>query len=289
MLHAVGSAGQRPIYPYVHMYPTQVFEAELRYLSRHFSIVPLSRIVERCRRGERGRCREIALTFDDGLRNNVTVGYPILRRLGLPATFFVCPGLIESERWQWSYEMPVRLAHLSREERGDLFRRIGAPPECIDGVMGWMRSLDTRARGTIEEHIRESTSRFRPTAAERYLFETMTWQELASLDPDLITVGSHSMSHPILTKTERGRITDEIVQSRRALQRKLQRPVDYFSYPDGAYDESVLKLVRHEYGAAVTTEARFVSAQDDVHLLPRIGAGEERVHDLAWRLHRPNS
>ena len=46
-------------------------------------------------RAERRHARaQVALTFDDGLRNNVEVAYPLLHRLGLPATFFVCPGLI---------------------------------------------------------------------------------------------------------------------------------------------------------------------------------------------------
>jgi peptidoglycan/xylan/chitin deacetylase (PgdA/CDA1 family) len=38
-----------------------------------------------------GRDGELALTFDDGLRNQFELAYPALRRLGTPATFFVCP------------------------------------------------------------------------------------------------------------------------------------------------------------------------------------------------------
>ena len=231
----------------------------------------------------------MALTFDDGLRNSLTIAYPILRRLGLPATFFVCPGLIESREWQWSYEVPARLTHLSPAERTDLLPRVGAPTDCIDGVMRWMTNLDTARRVTIQKRICEATPDFAPTTIERSLFDTMTWQELASLDPTLITVGSHSMSHPILSKTDPERVKFEVVESRRVLEKRLERPIKYFCYPDGAYDDSVVNLVRQEYLAAVTTEAGFVSTSDNIHLLPRIGAGEESVHDLAWRLHRPHS
>jgi peptidoglycan/xylan/chitin deacetylase (PgdA/CDA1 family) len=201
----------------------------------------------------------------------------------------VCPSLIESGEWQWSYEISARLTHLSPAERADLLPRVGAPTESIDGVMRWMTNLDTARRMTIQKRICEATSHFAPTATERFLFDTMSWHELASLDPNLITVGSHSMSHPILSKTDPERVAFEIVESRRVLERRLGRPIKYFCYPDGAYDDSVVKLVRQEYFAAVTTEAGFVSASDNIHLLPRIGAGEENVYDLAWRLHRPNS
>src|SRR5215470_11642526 len=66
MLHAVGSERQAPLYPYLlNLYPTRVFQAELRYLARHFSVVPLDRIVERVRHGDGRTCHEVALTFDD--------------------------------------------------------------------------------------------------------------------------------------------------------------------------------------------------------------------------------
>jgi len=289
MLHAVGGEGQETVYPYNHAYQTRVFEAELRYISRHFSIVPLDRIVERSRRGDTEGCRELALTFDDGLRNSITVAYPILRRLALPATFFVCPELIESGGWQWANEISARLGHLSPAERTDLLPRVGAPTESLDGVLRWMTNLDTARRVTTQRRIFAATSHFAPTPTEHFLFDTMTWQELTSLDSNLITVGSHSMSHPILSKTGPEQLTYEIVESRRVLESRLERPIKYFCYPDGAYDDSVVKLVRQEYLAAVTTEVGCVSGSDDIHLLPRIAAGEEDVHDLAWRLHRPNS
>jgi len=290
MLHAVGSQAQAAIYPSIlNVYPTRIFEAELRYLSRHFSVVPLEGIIERLRQKTPGASQEIALTFDDGLRNNALVAYKILQRLRLPATFFVCPGLIETGQWAWTYEIAARLTHLSSPKRTELFRRLGASAENILSLLEWMTSLSTTIRLTVEDRIRDATSAFAPTPEERYLFDTMTWEELASLDSDLITVGSHSMTHPILARTARKQLAIEIGESRRVLEHRLQRPVNYFCFPNGGYDDAALGLVRQHYLAAVTTRAGFVSSKDDIYLLPRIGAGEERVHDLAWRLHRPRS
>jgi peptidoglycan/xylan/chitin deacetylase (PgdA/CDA1 family) len=117
----------------------------------------------------------------------------------------------------------------------------------------------------------------------------MSWDELASLDPDLITIGSHSMTHAMLTPSDDEQLTYEVEESRRQLAQRLQRPVEYFSYPNGRYDETAVRVVSKSYRAAVTTAARFVTPDDDLHLLPRIAAGEERVRDLAWRLHRPTA
>src|SRR5688572_61567 len=75
-------------------------ERQLRYLRRVFTIVPLAEFAA-SPTGPRtpGGRRRAAITFDDGLRSNMLVAYPILRALGIPATFFVCPGLIEERRW----------------------------------------------------------------------------------------------------------------------------------------------------------------------------------------------
>src|SRR3954464_13175503 len=87
-----------------------------------------------------GRPR-VALTFDDGLRNNVEVAYPILRQLGLTATFFVCPGLIDRGAWLWNHEARQRLLTLDVGRLADLAASVGAPAE-VEGFVEWMKGLD---------------------------------------------------------------------------------------------------------------------------------------------------
>src|SRR4051794_15958935 len=62
------------------------FQEAIRYLRASFEIVPLSNLAT----PSHGLYadRRLALTFDDGLRNNVTVAYPILKAERAPATFF---------------------------------------------------------------------------------------------------------------------------------------------------------------------------------------------------------
>jgi peptidoglycan/xylan/chitin deacetylase (PgdA/CDA1 family) len=290
MFHAVGGDGEQTVYPYQRAYATEVFEAEIRYLLRHFTVVPLDRIIERMEGNGGGDGRnELALTFDDGLRNSAKTAYPILHQLGVPATFFVCPGLVDSGEWQWSYECPARLARLSHEDRSELLRSVGAPPTSTDAVMGWMSDLEDSHRRTVVRQIREATRGFEPLSVERFNFDLMTWDDFDMLDRSLVAIGSHTMTHPILSRTDRGQMRHEILESKRILEDRLARPVTYFCYPDGAYSPEVVDVVRQTYRAAVTTRPGFVLPDQDRWLLPRIGAGEEDVHDLAWRLHRPSS
>ena len=130
-----------------------------------------------------------------------------------------------------------------------------APGTSVDGIVEWMKTLRLPQRHQAEALIRQATPDFRPTASQQAAFDMMNWDDLLSLDPDLITVGSHTLSHPILTSLSAQEIELELMESRRCLEQRLQRPVDFFCYPNGSYDKRAYQLVQKTYRAAVTTES----------------------------------
>ena len=67
---------------------TRLFQRHLEFFRRHFRVVPLRDIVQKLERGQRLN-RELAITFDDGYRDNFETAAPVLEKLSLPATFFV--------------------------------------------------------------------------------------------------------------------------------------------------------------------------------------------------------
>jgi peptidoglycan/xylan/chitin deacetylase (PgdA/CDA1 family) len=73
----------------------EVFAALCRFFKRHFTVMPLAELLRRLRANERFG-GALVVTFDDGYRDNRTVAAPILRELGLPATFFVATNFIGS-------------------------------------------------------------------------------------------------------------------------------------------------------------------------------------------------
>ncbi len=264
--------------------------AQLHYLARHFKVVSLEAMVDRLMNRSFPLTNEIVLTFDDGLRNNLTVVYPILRELQLPATFFVCPSLVESGTWLWNHEMRCRLQTLASAELVELRMKLLAPGTSVDGIVEWMKTLRLPQRRQAETTIRQASSKFQPTASQQAAFNPMDWDDLLSLDRDLITVGSHTMSHPILTGLNSQEIEMELVESRGCLEQRLQRTVDFFCYPNGAHDHRAHQLVQKTYRAAVTTESGVVDGREepDLHRLPRIPSAESAAL-TAWRLHRPEA
>jgi peptidoglycan/xylan/chitin deacetylase (PgdA/CDA1 family) len=282
--------GRILMYHGVALQGAQALAKQLRYLARHFKVVSLETMLDRITNGSFLPANEIVLTFDDGLRNNLTVVYPILRELQVPATMFVCPALVESGEWLWNHEMRCRLQTLATANLAELRMRLLSPGTSVDAIIEWMKTLRLQQRRMAEATIKQATAAFQPTDAQREAFDIMDWDELRSLDRDLITVGSHTLSHPILTTLGAEEIESEILESRRCLEQRLQRNVNFFCYPNGAYDKRAYQLVQKTYRAAVTTESGVIDGNQglDLHRLPRIPSAENAAL-TAWRLHRPEA
>ena len=238
-------------------------ERQLRYLQRCFEIVPLSEAL---------RPGTIALTFDDGLRNNVTVAYPILRKLGIPATFFVCPKLVDERRWLWTHETRARL------------HRLGVQPDAIEQLMERVKAMDLETRAAVERRLEEETPDFAPTPEEREAYDLASWEELRALNPQVVAIGSHTMTHPVLSTLTHEQAQAEIRDSRAVLERRLGREVELFCYPNGAADENILALARSTYRVAVTVAPGVVRPGTDPLLLPRLAAPRGLLR-LAWQVH----
>jgi peptidoglycan/xylan/chitin deacetylase (PgdA/CDA1 family) len=245
-------------------------ERQLRWLKRRFSIVPLRSIVAAARNG--GAVGDkVALTFDDGLRSNVEVAYPILHRLAIPATFFVCPGLVDRASWLWPHEMRRRLARLEPDARRELAAEWSAPGD-IEAFVEWMKTLGLEVRRRVEARLRDATPRFVPTPHEHEDFDLANWQELQRLEPAIVSIGSHTLTHPILPGAAPAEIETEVRDSRRQLEARLQRPVEFFAYPNGNHDAATEVFVRRHYTGAVTAARGWVRRGADAHRLPRVAA-----------------
>jgi peptidoglycan/xylan/chitin deacetylase (PgdA/CDA1 family) len=263
--------------------------AQLQYLHRHFQIVSLEHVVRNLAAGQAPRGHEVVLTFDDGLLNNATVAYPILKHLRIPATFFVCPGLISTGQWLWTHEMRCRLGTLQAELL-PLARQLSCHDATVDGVVESMKTLGIDDRHAAEAAIRQATHSFCPTADGREAYDVMDWKTLCSLDPELITIGSHTLTHPILPTLDAATIDFEMAESRRQLEQKLNRAARYFCYPNGSHHAQSCSAAKRTYDAAVTVESGAVTGKDvaDLHGLPRIPATRNNAL-MAWRMHRPGA
>ena len=94
----------------------ELFEAYCRFFKRHFNVVSLGELVAEIENGAKLN-RELAITFDDGYRDNFDHAAPVLEKLGLPATFFIVTQWMGTDIVPW-WDQQISVRHPPVDDSG---------------------------------------------------------------------------------------------------------------------------------------------------------------------------
>jgi peptidoglycan/xylan/chitin deacetylase (PgdA/CDA1 family) len=219
------------------------------------------------------------LTFDDGYREHLDVVAPLLAERGVPATFYVATGLHGEgagvavvDAWYWLLDRSVeRVARVPLPGGGVYRGRI----DTYEGKTAWvggepktalLAATDAQQAAMIAALAASVGCALPADLAARLYLRPVEWSALVSLG---MRVGAHSVSHPRLTEVDDDVLRAEVQASVDGAGR-LGGPVA-FAYPDGAYDERVVREVRRAaVSSSVTCEPGVVARGADLMRLPRV-------------------
>jgi len=103
------------------------FEAHMKHLKQNkFNVIPLSKMLSQLRKGEILLDNTIAITFDDGYKNNYTTAAPILEKYNFPYTIFVNPKMIDEKKsyvmtWQQIRKLTKKGATIANHSAEHLY------------------------------------------------------------------------------------------------------------------------------------------------------------------------
>jgi peptidoglycan/xylan/chitin deacetylase (PgdA/CDA1 family) len=280
--------------------PAGVFEEQLRFLRRSFRILSLREISAHLRNGSSLPLNALAITVDDGYVDFMELAYPLLQRYKTPATLYVVASFADGKDWLWMDKLQyiIRSANpgcypLAAGERGCTLRltseveRDAAWESLADRGLGM--SIADRAR--LIHLVAESLSVELP-ASPPPEFRSVTWDDLRSLDPALVEVGCHSMSHPILSRCSPDEQEVEIVDAKALLESRLGRLSESYCYPNGQaqdFDDNCVQLVAASgFRSAVVASEGLVDARTSPFQIPRIGAAmslaglKQQLDGVSW-------
>jgi peptidoglycan/xylan/chitin deacetylase (PgdA/CDA1 family) len=295
MLHRVRPWGPRKFAPNRVLEITPEFLGfALSELRREgFDIIPLDAVPDRLRRGLGGQ-PFAALTFDDGYRDNVEHAWPVLIRHRAPWTVFITTDFAEGRGRLWWVELEQTVALKDRVtlalggERLDLSTRTAREKQTAFDF------IHARVRAGPPDRLRELTASLaaEPEAGADCLAADLclNWDEIQSLasEPD-VTIGAHTISHPILAKLDPPAASREIGDSKARLEGRLGRPVRHLAYPFGdpmAVGGREVGLARQAgFVTAVTSRPGHVFPDHAAHLhaLPRVSINGLFQSESAFR------
>jgi peptidoglycan/xylan/chitin deacetylase (PgdA/CDA1 family) len=259
------------------------FEEEIAFLSQEYRVIPLAEAVDRLSRGLPLPQRAVALTFDDGFRNVYTTAHPILERYRVPATVFLVTSLIEVRQPPWLERLLNALATSPR------------PSVCFNGKEWPLSTGEQRAAvyqtlsarlkamevGKKEEKLAELHEAL---AGQSQVtldspFATMNWEEIEQLArTGLVSFGSHTHTHQILSRCSLQRQREELSISRDILREHLGS-ANLFAYPNGSWTDftegTKSLLAELGYRCGLATVPGLNSAGADLYELRRVPVGAD--------------
>jgi peptidoglycan/xylan/chitin deacetylase (PgdA/CDA1 family) len=250
-------------------------ERQLDWIGRRYRFVGLDELAAR-QAGEVSEDTDrplAAVTFDDGYADVFHHALPLLRRKGIPATFFVTSAALEGELERFQHDELYALlcrgcAELGVDSLSSLLRQLGVSEGCFDDDRG------PSARELIELNqrllVRWSWQRIggliatlhRAIAGDSESAEgphscgpsLMTWEMLRQICAAGFMVGSHTRSHRILPLESAETVRAELLESRRALERGLGIEISHLAYPNGRFSADTLQAAADAgYRYAYTT------------------------------------
>ena len=286
--HRVNDEGDR-FFPAI---PIDVFAQQMEYLASYWNVLPLEDAVERVTRKDVPD-NAIAITFDDGYRDNFLHAFPILKKLSLPATIFLATEVIGTGRTLWHDRVfsafretrrPSLIGIPSENDRYDL-STLASKLATQEKILRFIWSLgeDDRTRW-----IQCLTEKLQVPDRQHVSKLMLTWDEIRFMHGQGISFGAHTVTHPILSKLPSHRALEELQQSKATIERELQAPVRTFAYPIGRredYDEGTKRLVREVgYICALTTVPGTNMDNADPYELRRATPWDQDIAAFAIRL-----
>lgn len=220
-------------------------EKTFPWLAKHYNIISLNDFIAACKSGNGQSIPKKALiiTFDDGHVGNYKL-LPVVQRLNIPVTIFLCAGIIDTKRHYWfTYKHPdiskSSLKRVSNQERLHKLRSVGFTPE---------REFQT--------------------------VQAMSKPQVLEIK-DTFDLQAHTMSHPCLPRCTNKEAHEEIFTSKYVLENDYGLKIDSIAYPNGDYSDRDIALAQEAgYQCGVTVDFGFNTIDTNLFRLKRLSVND---------------
>lgn len=267
---------------------------QFQALADHFTVLPLEEAIPRLREGTLPPAAA-CITFDDGYRDNFDVAWPILKKFRLPATIFVATGFLDGgTMFNDAIAESVRRLETGTHDFSNFgvketaISDIASRRQLIHSLTQAIKYLEPDRRQQLCDDLQGRLSSPLPTDL------MMSSDQVRLLSQNGITIGGHTVHHPILAKVDNATAQQEIIANRDAIRDITDKIPRTFAYPNGKpnrdYTLDHARMVESAgYELAVSTAVAVATPGANRFQLPRFVANERNVAQMVarmWRMRR---
>jgi peptidoglycan/xylan/chitin deacetylase (PgdA/CDA1 family) len=237
--------------------------------------------------------KSVVLTIDDGYRDTFLWAYPALLKRKLTATFFVTTRFIDGDFWLWPDRIEYAIHHSRQTSvsiaHGDTIFTFPLQNE-QQKAAAWKAFSDFCIKISDAERQQfinqlETTLEVSIPISPPPEYAASPWNEIIEMHRNGIEIGSHTVSHPILSKIEPSCLNREIASSKAYIEQQLASEIHSFCYPNSAPGDINADVVASVRDAGFTG-AVFGSDFSvwDPYRIPRMGVSNDR-NDFTWKIY----
>ena len=225
-------------------------EVAFKYLAGKYNLIHLNDFIRACENKDLSGIPKKALiiTFDDGHIRNYEM-LPVIKKLNIPITIFLCASLIDTNRHFWfnfkqSSFSSLELKHKSNRERLQALSTVGFEQD---------KEFDTR--------------------------QAMTKEQINEMK-DLVDMQAHTLFHPCLPRCSEAEAREEIFKSKEKLENEYELNINTIAYPNGDYSDRDIMISKEAgYTCGVTVDAGFNTIDTDLFRLKRLSMSDSFTLD----------
>jgi peptidoglycan/xylan/chitin deacetylase (PgdA/CDA1 family) len=244
--------------------------------------VSLTELCNTLIKGENIRENTIAITFDDGYKDNYLNAYPILKKYNVTATIFLVTGYIGTGNLFW-WDKVSYVIHNTTLERLELdsfgiypLKTTQQRSLAVSVIIERLKGIQDGDKNSVIEELISISGVDIPSNLGKELI--LSWAEVREMAKNGIDFGAHTVNHPILTRLPLEEARKEIIESKKCMEDELDRPVNAFSYPNGGptdFNEDIKKIIKDSGFFCAVTDAppKLVVPGTDLYELGRIAPG----------------
>jgi peptidoglycan/xylan/chitin deacetylase (PgdA/CDA1 family) len=213
----------------------EAFTDQIRCCKDHLDLIRPEDLADI--RGSKRKGRYGLITFDDGYRDNYEIAFPILVSEGVPATFFVATGFVDVPRLPWwdAIAWMIRSSkqtHITLSASGSSTFNISLPNRdaAIRQILRLYKTMPGDSANRLLDEMASATEA-PPLPPAGGLW--MTWDMLRDMSAAGMTIGGHTVTHPVMAQASPERQAYEIVTCGRRIFEEIGVTMRAFSYPVG--------------------------------------------------------
>lgn len=248
--HRVGNQDSNKFDPNIYSCTAEIFEEHLLFFKKEFHVISVDDMIIMKEQGFPIDKKYAVITFDDGYIDNYLIAYPLLKKHGLTAAFYIATDYVNSPTIPWWDHVGWIIRHSKKKvfKLSNWEEVINISALSIsDAQRVILKILKADDQRSMKEKVAEleSVTSCSMSQNSEQLSLFVNWEQVIEMSNAGMHIGSHTMSHQMLSHLNKDEQIFEIRESKKIIEEKIGKIVTSIAYPVGGLDSFGEDTVRY--------------------------------------------